>query len=302
MNTTHLQTFYILAKAGSFSRTAAELGVSQPAVSIHIKALEDYFGTGLFEKIDKKFVLTEAGETLYFYAERILNLLDETTRSLSCFADLKCGSLSLGAASNVGVYILPSLLGSFKEKHPEIDIRVSIGNTRIIEQKILNGELDLGLVEARIHNLADVIVKHWRNEKLILITSPKHPWVKLKRVKPSQLVDQLFITGERGSGTRHVLTAKLPSVVNDLKIFLELGSTEAVKRAVERNLGISFVGESTVTRELKSGTLRAIQLNGPELSKELNIAYLKGKYLTPIMKEFINSVCNDSKNLEREAF
>jgi len=295
MNIGHLRTFYVLAKTGSFSRAAEELHITQPGVSIHIKSLEDYLGIGLFEKVDKKFVLTEAGKVFYLYVVKIFNLIDETKRSLSCFTNLKCGSLSLGATSNIGVYILPCLLGEFKRKHPEINIQVSIGNTRIIEQKILSNEIDLGLVEAKIHSLSEVTIKHWRDEKLILITSPKHPWAKLKHIKPSRLVDQSFVVGERGSGTRRVLAEKLPSIVNNLKVFLELGSTEAVKRAVEVNLGVSFVGESTVNRELKNGTLKTIRIDGTELSKKLNIIYLKGKYITPVMKEFTSFIYNDCR-------
>ncbi|MEW6408870.1 MAG: LysR family transcriptional regulator [Nitrospirota bacterium] len=282
-----LRTFYVLAKKGSFSRTAEELCVTQPAISIHIKTLEDYYGVGLFDKVDKKYVLTEAGKALYHYTERIFNLIDESKRTLSGFIDFQRGSLSLGASSNIGVYILPCLLGDFKNIFPKINIQVSIGNTKTIEQKILNNEIDIGLVEAQIRS-PEVVIEHWREEKLVLVTSPKHPFVKLKKVKPSQLTGEPFIVGERGSGTRRVLQDKIPSIVDHLKIFLELGSTEAVKKAVEENLGVSIVGENTVTRELKSGSLKSIQIDGVELKKKYNIIYLKGKIFTPVIKEFIN--------------
>ena len=287
MNLLHLKTFYILAQKGSFSRTAEELFITQPAVSIHIKSLEDYYGVGFFEKVDKKFVLTEAGKTLYHYAEKIFNLIDETNRTISDFKILKQGSIHLGASSNIGIYILPPILCEFKNRFPKINIDAFIGTTRIIEHKILNSELDIGLVEAQINSL-EVIVTPWRDEKLILITSPKHPWTTLKKIKVDQLADGLFIVGERGSGTQSILVKKLPSVANNLKVFLEVGSTEAVKRIVEENLGVSIVGENTVSRELEIGTLKAIQIEGIELIKQFNIAHLKGKLLTPAIKEFIN--------------
>ncbi len=284
-----LRTFYVLVKKGSFSKTAEEICITQPAVSIHIKSLEEYYGVGLFDKVDKRYVLTEAGNILYHYAERFFNLMDETKRSLSEFADLHRGSLSLGASSNIGVYILPCLLGNFKNNFPKIVIRVSIGNTKLIEQKILSNELDIGLVEAQIRS-SEIVIEPWRDERLIVVTSPSHPFAKLKKIKPSQLIDEPFIVGEGGSGTGRVLAEKLPSIANNLKVFLELGSTEAVKRAVEEGLGISIVGESTVCRELKSGSLKEIQIDGVELKKQFNLAYLKGKIFTPTMREFINCI------------
>jgi DNA-binding transcriptional LysR family regulator len=286
-----LRTFYVLAKNGSFSRTAEELYVTQPAVSIRIKSLEDYYEIGLFDKVDKKYVLTEGGKLLYHYVEIIFNLIDETKRAISGFTDFECGGLSLGASSNIGVYILPCFLGNFKHRFPKINIQVSIDNTKTIEQKLLSNEIDIGLVEAQIRS-PEVVIEPWREEKLILITSAKHPFAKIKKVKPSQLIGEPFIVGGRGSGTRRVLQEKMPSVLNDLKIFLELGSTEAVKKAVEENLGISIVGESAVCRELKNGSLKAIQIDGVELRKKYNIIYLKGKFFTPVIKEFINYLHN----------
>lgn len=294
INFYQLLTFYVLAKRGSFSKTAEELSVTQPAVSIRIKSLEDYLEVGLFDKIDKRFVLSEAGKILYHYAEKIFNLLGESKRVLGEFTDLQRGSLSLGASSNIGVYILPHLLGEFKHRFPKINIHVAIGNTKTIEQKILSNEIDIGLVEAPIRS-SDLVTERWMDEKLILVTSPKHPFAKVKKLDPSRLINEPFIVGERGSGTRRILAEKLPNIIDNLKVFLELGSTEAVKKAVEENLGISIVGECTVCRELESGSLKAIPINGVELKKRFNIACLKGKVFTPIMKEFINHLHNSKK-------
>lgn len=282
-----LQTFRVLAKKGSFSKTAEELCITQPAVSIHIKSLEEYYRVGLFDKVDRKFVLTEAGRTLYSYTERLFNLTDETRRTLNEFSDLQRGSLYLGASSNIGVYILPSFLGRFKNKFPKLTIKVSIGNTRTIEHKILSSELDIGLVEAPIRS-SEIAIEPWRDERLIVVTSPSHHFVKLNKITPHQLIDEPFMVGEGGSGTGRVLREKLPTIADKLKIFLELGSTEAVKRAVEEGLGISIVGESTVYRELKTGRLKEIHINGVNLQKKFNFVYLKGKIFTPTMIEFIN--------------
>ena len=286
MNLHQLKSFHVLAQKGSFSLTAEALYITQPAVSIHIKALEEFFGVVLFEKVAKKFVLTEAGHTLYQYAEKIFKLINETERTLKEFNLLERGSIHLGASSNIGVYMLPSILGEFKTKYPKIHVEVSIGTTRVIEQKILNYEVDIGIVEAQVIS-SEVFLEHWRDERLVLITSPKHPWAARKKVAPDQVKQGQFIVGESGSGTGYVISKKLPSLATDFNEFMRLGSTEAVKRAVEENLGVSIVGESTVSREIEAGFLSCIEIEGVDLFKELNIVFLKGKLLTNVHKEFI---------------
>jgi DNA-binding transcriptional LysR family regulator len=293
MNVYQLRTFCVLANKGSFSRTAQELHLTQPAVSMHIKALENFYGVGLFDRVDKKLVLTEAGKTLYNYAGQIFNLINETQRAISDFSELKRGSIILGASNNIGVYVLPSVLGEFKNKYPKIHIQVSIDTTRVIEQRILGNEIDIGIVEAQVRG-SDLVLEHWGAEKLILITSPKHQWAQLKSIEPNVMIDEPFIVGGRGSGTRRVLEKNLPDIVNKLKVYLELGSTEAVKKAVEENLGVSICGENTVSREIKNGQLKAININGIELYKNFTIIYLKGKVITSAMKKFLESLHDKS--------
>jgi DNA-binding transcriptional LysR family regulator len=289
MKINQLQSFYVLAQKGSYSLAAESLYITQPAVSFHIKSLEEFFGVALFEKVAKKFVLTEAGHALYQYAEKIFKLINETERAIKEFNQLERGSIHLGASSNIGVYILPSILGKFKAKYPKIHVDVSIGTTRLIEQKILNYEVDIGIVEARIMS-PEIFLEHWRRERLVLIASPEHPWAALKKVTPDQVKEGQFVVGESGSGTGYVISKKLPLLAENFNEYMRLGSTEAVKRAVEENLGISIVGESTVSREIEMGTLCRVEIVGIELSKDLNIVFRKEKLLTPIHKEFIKFI------------
>jgi DNA-binding transcriptional LysR family regulator len=289
MNLHQLKSFYVLAQKGSYSLAAESLYITQPAVSVHIKSLEEFFGVVLFEKVAKKFVLTEAGHALYQYTEKIFKLIKETEKTLKEFTLLERGSIHLGASSNIGVYMLPSILGEFKTQYPKIHVDVSIGTTRVIEQKILNYEVDIGIVEAQIMS-SEIFLEHWKNERLVLITSPKHPWAALKKVTPDQTKEGQYVVGESGSGTGYVVSQKLPSLAADFNEYLRLGSTEAVKRAVEENLGVSIVGESTVTREIETGILSCVEIAGTELIKELNIVFRKDKLLTPAHKEFIKFI------------
>lgn len=286
MDIHQLKTFITLAKTSHFSRAADELFLTQPAVSNHIKALEEYYQVPLFQKIDQKYVLTEPGKILYGYAERVFNVINEAQRSLNGFNKLDSGSLFIGASSNIGVYVLPKLLGEFKNRHPKIEIKVSIGPTYLIESKMLTNELDIGIVEAPTRSAEIVDAFHWE-ERLSLIVSPRHPWAQLRKVDPSQLPDEFFIVGERGSGTRKVMEDALGEVVKKIKVFLELGSTEAVKKAVEENLGVSVVMDCSVTRELKQKTLKTVAISETHMKKRINVIHLKGKYLTPAFNEFV---------------
>lgn len=286
MDIHQLKTFITLAKTSHFSRAAEELFLTQPAVSMHIKALEEYYQAPLFQRIDQRYVLTEPGKILHKYAEKVFNVINEAKRSLAGFNQLDFGSLFIGASSNIGVYVLPKLLGEFKSRFPNIEIQVSIGPTYIIESKILTNEIDIGIVETPTRSAEIVDIFHWE-ERLVLIVSPRHPWAQLRKVDPSQLPDEFFIVGERGSGTRKVMEDALGEVVKKIKVFLELGSTEAVKKAVEENLGVSVVMHCSVTRELKLKTLKAIAISEVDLKKRINIIHLKGKYLTPAFNKFV---------------
>jgi DNA-binding transcriptional LysR family regulator len=281
-----LKTFIALAKTGHFNRAADELFLTQPAVSMHIKALEEYYQVLLFQRIDQRYVLTEPGKILHGHAEKVFNVINEAKRSLDGFRKLDSGSLILGASSNIGVYVLPKLLGEFKSLHPKIEIKVSIGPTYLIESKMLTNEIDLGIVEAPTQSSEIVHAFHW-TEKLSLVVSPRHPWAKLNKIDPIQLLDEFFIVGERGSGTRKVMEDAIGEIVNKLRILMELGSTEAVKKAVEENLGVSLVMDCSVTRELEQETLKTVVISGTDFEKRINVIHLKGKYCTPAFNEFM---------------
>lgn len=286
MDIHQLKTFITLAKTSHFTRAAEELYLTQPAISNHIKALEEYYQVPLFHKIDQKYVLTEPGKILYGYAEKVFYVINEAKRSLDGFGKLDFGSLFIGASSNIGVYVLPKLLGEFKSRYPKIEIKVSIGPTYFIESKMLANEIDIGMVEAPTRSTEIVDAYHWE-EQLSLIVSPRHPWARLNKIDPTQLSDEPFIVGEKGSGTKKVMVDALGEVVNKLRVLLELGSTEAVKKAVEENLGVSVVMDCSVTRELKQKTLKTVVISETDLKKRINVIHLKGKYLTPAFNEFV---------------
>ncbi len=284
---TLLKTFVTLNEQGTMSKTADMLTYAQPTVSLHIKALEEHYGVPLVEFKGKRYVLTEEGQVLHNYATTILHLTREAADALAEFKSLERGSLKVGATSNIGVYVLPGLLFHFRCRYPGVKVTVLIDKSWVIQAEVQQGELNVGIVEAHVQESPLLVAEPWQDDPLVLIASPRHPWSAAGQVDPEQLTDEPFITGERGSGTRSILEAQLGPTARALKVALELGSTEAVKRAVESDLGVSIVTQSSVTREVAAGTLSCIPIRGVALHKTFSLVYPRNRHLTSSTKAFL---------------
>ncbi|MEW6046481.1 MAG: LysR family transcriptional regulator [Bacillota bacterium] len=283
-----LGTFVALAEHGTVSRAADALSYAQPTVSMHIKALQQYYGVPLFELRNRRYVLTDEGEVLHGYARAILHLAQEAMDAISEFKTCQRGSLRVGATSNVGVYVLPRILSMFQQRFPGISISVLIDRTRVISTKVSEGELNVGIVEAEVEEGHQITVEPWIKDRLVLIVSPEEPWASRDSISPHELLHRPFVTGERGSGTRRILDRELGEISRKINVVLELGSTEAVKRAVESNLGVSIVTESSVYREVRLGVLRCIPIEGVQMYKTFSLIYPCNRYLTAATRRFLS--------------
>ena len=286
--TTLYQTFVTLAELGTMSKTADALSYSQPTVSMQIEALEKHYGVPLLEFRKMRYVLTEEGKVLHSYATTILRLVQEASEAIGEFKALERGTLRVGATSNIGVYLLPNILSSFRRKFPGITVSVLIDHPRIIEERVLESALNLGILEAAVADNHRLIVEPWREEPLLLITSPKHPWASRRSIAPDELLGSPFVVGGRGSGTSRVLDAQLGGTGRKIKVELDLGSTEAVKKAVESNLGISIVNQSSVSREIRLGTLQCVPIEGVELHKTFCLIWPRDRHLTLATTRFLS--------------
>lgn len=283
----YLRTFVCLAENKTMAKATDILQYAQPTISTHIANLESYYGCPLIDFQNRKYVLTEEGTCLYNYAVKILAIVTEAHTAIEEFRSLERGTLMIGSSSNIGVYMLPKILGLFREHYPDISLRVFIDRTQAIEKKVVDYELNIGIVEADVYN-TNLKVEFFRKEPLVLIVSPLHPWAKREGIKADELLTMPFVVGEQGSGTRRFLERQIGDIINHVNISLELGSTEAVKKAVENSLGISIVVESAITRELQSGTLVSVPITGVEIYKEYKIIYPSNKYLTEGTKRFLS--------------
>jgi DNA-binding transcriptional LysR family regulator len=266
----------IVAEKGSFSHAAQALHMTQPAVTMQVQALEEYFGTKLFHRTTKKIELSEAGRALLPYAHKSVELIKETDISMSRFTHMLEGRMHLGASLTVGEYILPRLLGPFGREYPNISVSMKVINTQQILEEILNHQLNFGLVEAEVHH-SDVKTEAILNDELVLIVPRSHPLADKDIVTMQELFEYPFVLREKGSGTRRVMEEELTRSgidISAMKIVMELGSTGAVKSAVEAGLGLSILSQSSVKNEVALDLIRIKKLDGIRFIRSFYAIYL----------------------------
>lgn len=287
MNFRELNIFLSVCELGSMSEAARHLYMTQPAISQAISELEGEYNIKLFDRIGKKLVLTHAGEILRDYGKKINLLLNEAENTLRDISDMKMGKLKLGASRTVGTYLLPQLIGEFLKIYKNIELPFYIDNTSEIVKMIHENEIDLGIVEGPIHS-DNIEVKYFLDDELYLICSKDHNWAKKKIINKDDLSLENIIIREVGSGTREVFENTLKAHNIEYNIKLELNSTEAIKRAVEANLGVSVISKLAIKKELKSSRLVKVEIDGVKFLRQLNIIYHKDKYLSELCKKFID--------------
>ncbi len=284
-----LQVFHTVARLLSFTKAAETLHMTQPAVTFQVRQLEEYFNTRLFDRTHNRISLTDAGNLVYKYADRIFELYTEMEHSVREMTGEISGALTIGASTTIAEYMLPSLLGDFKAKYPEVNIHLKVSNTDGIVSMVENNIIDLGVVEAPVGN-KNLVVETCSPDRLVAIVPPGHAEAKRQNLTYADLLKYPFICREEGSGTREVINEWLRNDDNEseeeLNISMELGSPEAVKGAVEAGMGISVVSSATIQKELKLGTLVAINLD-PVLERPFSFVHQKQKFRVRAMEELL---------------
>jgi DNA-binding transcriptional LysR family regulator len=264
INFHQLHIFMTVAEKGSFSHAAGALHMTQPAVTMQVQSLEEYLGVKLFQRSTKKIELSEAGRALLPYARRSVELVRETEAAMSRFTTMVEGRLQLGASLTVGEYVLPRLLGPFNKEYPNISVSMKVMNTTQILEEIVSHQLTFGLVEAPV-NHPDVHSEPVLNDELKLIVPAGHPLAERDVVTVQEMLQYPFVLREKGSGTRRVMEEELERAGLDhspMRIVMELGSTGAVKSAVENGLGITMLSRSSVKHEVALGLVKVKDIEG----------------------------------------
>jgi LysR family transcriptional regulator, transcriptional activator of the cysJI operon len=284
-----LKVFCTVAETKSFSKTSEIIHLTQPAVSLQIQALEEKYETKLFDRSSSTVTLTLAGETLYKYAKEILALYASAEKAIGKQTGILKGSLTIGAGSNIGNYILPTVITEFRHTHPKMKIYLHVSNTKRVIELLNSGNIDLGLVEGDITR-QKITVKKLLSDELVLIVPPEHAWAKKKDVSISELVKEPFIFREAGSGTRQIIEKFLTRhgiTLHEMNISTILGSTEAIKDAVENGLGVSIISRWAVRKENKYGTLRLLGIKEEKMVRDFSVVVNKNSVSSNSLEEFL---------------
>ena len=283
-----LQVFHTVARLLSFTKAAETLHMTQPAVTFQVRQLEEHFNTRLFDRTHNRISLTEAGRHVYGYADRIFELYSEMENAVREITGEISGALAIGASTTIAEYMLPTLLGDFKERYPEVTIHLKVSNSEGVVSMVENNTIDLGVVEAPVGN-KNLVVETCKRDQLVAIVPPNHPLARESRVDFPKLLEYPFICREEGSGTREVISEYLghqSDCSTSLKVAMELGSPEAVKGAVEAGMGVSVVSRATIQKELRLGTLVALNLD-PPLDRPFSFVHQKQKFRLRVMEELL---------------
>ena len=289
MSDRRLQVFHTVARLLSFTKAAEALHMTQPAVTFQVRQLEEYFNTRLFDRTHNKVNLTPAGERVSEFAERIFDLYAEMENKVRDLTGEISGAITIGASTTIAEYMLPALLGEFKNQYPDIDLRLKVSNSEGIVSMVEQNVIDLGLVESPVSN-KNLIVEVCHDDKLVVVVAPDHELAKKgAKVKAADIVKYPFVNREEGSGTRDFITQYLLEAkvkLSDMNYSIELGSPEAIKGAVEAGMGITIISRSIIGKELKLNTLCELQLD-PPLSRPFSFVRQRQKFRVTVMEKLL---------------
>ncbi len=288
-----LEIFLTVTEFGHVTKAGEVLSLSQSAVSMAIAELENIACGPLFKRHGRKLLLNERGRLLLPEAREILQRAQNIEKLLQECAAEMMGVLHIGASTTIGNYLLPSLIAEFSSIYPRVHTHLQVGNTVQIEQGVDRGELDLGLIEGPCHTQGLELLP-WRDDELVVIAGPSHPWAKKRRVAKKQLSEGDWIMREKGSGTREVFEAAMAAKVGGFNTRLELGHTEAIKKAVEAEMGVSCLSRIAVQRELDHGWLVAVE-TPLKLQRPLAILLKKDSQRSRLKTAFLKLVNEGSK-------
>lgn len=271
MNLSQLRTLIAVIEHGSFSDAARSLGVTQPAVTMQMQALEADIGATLLDRRYRKVELTEAGAALLPYARHVLAELERARESIEALSQTVTGRVTIAASTTPGQYILPRELGGFLRRYPEAGVTLRVYDTSDVVARVESGDADLGMIGAEVHG-ARVAYEPLGHDDMVLICPPDHRLARRKNVRFTELVDEPFIVREQGSGTRMVAEDAIKRSGVDpaeLRVVMELGTNEAILSAVEGGMGIGIVSSWVARKALELGTVAEVPGAGFPLARPL---------------------------------
>ncbi|MCM3568048.1 selenium metabolism-associated LysR family transcriptional regulator [Neobacillus mesonae] len=295
MNFEHLKVFHTVAREKSFSKTAKILHMSQPAISLQIRQLEESLNTKLFKRTTRKVDLTQAGEILFQSAEKIFYIVHQTEKDITLLSNSIHGVLHIGASLTMGEHILPQVIGNFKREFPNVQILLDINNSEQVIEKLINEKIHIGFVQSMI-NYPEYRQRIFFEDELIIIAANDFSLQDSMELGNSLTLEDIytlpFVFRESGSGTRQLFEEQLIKNNIDpskLHVILELDNTQSIKSAVEAGIGISIISKASVQHELSLKTIRQLTIQGLNLKRYFYSVYDEKK-LTPAGETFLSFI------------
>lgn len=281
--------FRAVAQQLSFRKAAEVLFLTQPAVSLQVKALETDLGVQLFDRTGSRVALTAAGRVLLEYADRVHAMLSQAEQEIAALGGELAGQLALGASTTIAQYVLPRLLGEFLKGHPRVQPSLISGNTQRIVEAVAAREIALGFIEGPSRS-KDVKEEAFFADEIVLVVPAAHEWAERGRIAARELVSAPILMRERGSGTRHVVEMALEH--HDVKpaslsIAMELDSTEAIKSAVDAGLGVGFISKWAIAKDARAGSsLQIVEVDDLRITRQFLMVFAPGPEPQGAVHEF----------------
>ncbi len=290
-----LKVFKQVAQVMNYTKAGDRLGLTQPAVSIQIKQLENNLGLTLFEKIGKTLYLTPAGKELHIFSDDIFNRFENMDMTLSALKGELQGDFYLSAVSSAK-YFTPHLLGAFHKRYPKVNFHLDISNREQVIERLSQNKDDL-VIMGLVPESMPVTQHPFVDNPIVIIANPNHPLAKQKHIELSEFSHYPFIHREKGSGTRKALQEFLNEKNILLNANMTLGNSETIKQAVMADLGISAVSRHSVSLELATNSLVELDFQGFPLIRSWYVVHHQSKHLSPIANAFINFVLSAEENV-----
>jgi DNA-binding transcriptional LysR family regulator len=301
MEIRQLRAFVAIAELGTFTAGALRVHVTQAAISMQIRQLENELGAKLFIRAPRRVMLTEAGEQLLQRARHILRDHDAAVDEIAELAGAERGRLRIGSASAmVTTEVLPKLLKEVRKKHAGAEITVASGTSAQLVQQILGGEIDLAFVSLPVE-ARGINTERLSQDQLVAIASPRHRHAKQRTISAYTLAGEKLILGEKGGNTRRLIDEFFAQAGVSLHVAMELSRQAAIRRMVEEDLGVGIVPLQSVGEAVEKGRLVRWWIEGAQINWELGIARLTGGYESPIVQTFVKLSRSYFSDSQRQA-
>ena len=292
-----LEVFAVVARLLSYTRASRELHLSQPAVSMQIKQLEDNLGVNLFDQVGKKIYLTESGREMFHYSRVIAQQLDEAEEVLEQLKGVQRGRLVISVASTAN-YFATRLLAAFSRKYDQTTFSLDVNNREKLLKQLADNEPDL-VIMGKPPDDPDLIAEDFMENPLVVIAPPDHPLVGKAAISLDELQNEVFVVREKGSGTWGAMQRFFEEHNMELNTGMEMTSNEAIKQAVEAGLGLGIVSIHTLSLELETRRLEILDIESFPILRHWYLVYRQGKRLSPVADAFRRFVFDEAQVLFR---